>query len=284
MTKTTFARALWVRIETIHAVTYFSQETRAAANFLGLDGFWAGYFGFRAAPLGCAGPNEVEDCFYNFAPSFVRRWVPDVWEKASPKALVEARSLAAAATLRRIAADVEAIAERAKGPLQDAIDRCEPSGLPMFAANLTVSLPFDYVSRLWQLCTSLREHRGDGHVVALRDVGIDGLQAHVLIATEQDNSPIDLQRTRGWTADDWNHAVERCNDAGLISVHGGLTAKGRALREEIESATDRHAARPFKSVDAEAREALLDLLSAVAIAVSQSGEIRYPNPMGLPRL
>jgi hypothetical protein len=43
-------RDLWIRAETIHAVTYFAEESRAAARELGMQGLWMGYFAFRAAP------------------------------------------------------------------------------------------------------------------------------------------------------------------------------------------------------------------------------------------
>ena len=46
------AREFWKRIETLHAVTYFDHESTDAATNAGLRGFWMGYFGFRAAPLG----------------------------------------------------------------------------------------------------------------------------------------------------------------------------------------------------------------------------------------
>jgi hypothetical protein len=35
-----FARQLWRRLETIHAVTYFAPESLAAAQDLGVRGFW----------------------------------------------------------------------------------------------------------------------------------------------------------------------------------------------------------------------------------------------------
>jgi hypothetical protein len=63
---------------------------------------------------------------------------------------------------------------------------------PLFSANRSLALPDDPVERLWQLCTSLREHRGDGHVAALTAKGLDGLEAHVLIALEGTER---LQRT-----------------------------------------------------------------------------------------
>ena len=86
------ARSMWLRVETIHAVTYFGEPTIEAGRAAGLTGFWMGYFGFRAAPLGAVGRGAVEATFFNFAPSFVGRWVPDVWQHASPERLVAARS------------------------------------------------------------------------------------------------------------------------------------------------------------------------------------------------
>ncbi len=52
MADETGARALWRHFEAIHAVTYFAEESRSAAAEAGLKGFWMGYFGFRAAPMG----------------------------------------------------------------------------------------------------------------------------------------------------------------------------------------------------------------------------------------
>src|SRR4029453_1982487 len=100
-----FARALWQRIETIHAVTYFDPLATEATTAAGLTGFWMGYFGARAAPMGAVNAGVVEATFFNFAPGFVRRWVPDVWERASPATLLAARSDAAARSLRAISAD-----------------------------------------------------------------------------------------------------------------------------------------------------------------------------------
>ncbi|NOX29295.1 MAG: hypothetical protein GXP35_04490 [Actinobacteria bacterium] len=54
-------------------MTYFAPESRQAAKDVGLRGFWLGYFGFRAAPLGAVTAGVVEASFYNFAPSMVAR-------------------------------------------------------------------------------------------------------------------------------------------------------------------------------------------------------------------
>ena len=279
-----FARSLWLRIETLHAVTYFGEETRAAGSDLGLGGFWMGYFGFRAAPLGPVEPGVIEAAFANFAPSFVRRWVPDVWSAATPPALVEARTRAAAATLGRLVPGLASAATAVAPFLDTAIATASAAGRPLFAANRDLALPSDPVAALWQRCTALREHRGDGHVAALTAAGIDGLEAHVLIALEHGTDPADLQRTRGWTEQDWARAVRRLQHRELVDADGSLTAAGRDLRSSVEHTTDHLATLPWLHLDEVERTRVIELLTPAATAVSRAGVIRYPNPMGLPPL
>ncbi len=279
-----FARALWLRVETIHAVTYFGSETAEAATRLGLPGFWFGYFGFRASPLGPVESGVVEATFFNFAPSFVRRWVPQIWEILEPEELIVARRAAAVETLRRICPDVAPVAEIVEPVLRDATERGIAAGRPLFATNRDLVLPDDPVERLWQLCTTLREHRGDGHVAALTSAGLDGLEAQVLIAAEQGTPVDDLQRTRGWTADDWNAAVVRCIERSLLTGPGVLSSRGRELRDAIELRTNELATAPFDALDDNARLGLIDALDPLARAIAGSGTIRYPNPMGLPTM
>jgi hypothetical protein len=278
-----FARELWCRVETIHAVTYFDPIATEATTAAGLTGFWMGYFGARAAPMGPVAAGVVEATFFNFAPGFVRRWVPALWERATPAALVAARGDAAARSLRAITPAVDAVAEARAGDLAAAVERAAPAGRPLFAANRDVPLPDDPVAALWQHCTTLREHRGDGHVAALTAAGLDGLEAHVLISLDGGAAPEDLQKTRGWTAADWDAAVDRGAARGLVDG-GRLTDAGRAVRVEVEAVTDRLAEAPFAAVTAADRAVLLAALDPVAIAVSRSGVIRYPNPIGLPPL
>lgn len=278
-----FARQLWLRIETLHAVTYFGEETPQATAALGVPGFWMSYFGLRAAPMGAVSSGVVEATFFNFAPQFVRRWVPEVWQVSPPGVLLVTRSQAAAATLQRVA-DGLGDATSANATLQSVVDRCVSAGRPLFAANRDLPLPDDPVGALWQLCTSLREHRGDGHVAALTAEGIDGLEAHVLITAESGGDPLDLQRTRGWSADDWAQAADRLSARGLVDRSSRLTDAGRHLRADIESTTDRLALAPLLDLNADDRCRLLDVLSPAAASVAASGVIRYPNPIGLPRL
>ena len=279
----TAARHLWHRLETVNAVTYFCEECRSAPAALGLPGFWMGYFGCRAAPLGAVGAGVVEATFHNFHPDRVRRAVPDAWAHASPAALVAARAGAAAAALRRLLGDdgAEQLATAVTDDLTSVVHAGDPGGRPLFAANRDLAAPADPVARLWQLATTLREHRGDGHVALLTGEGIDGCEAHVLVATATGTSPELYQRSRGWSPQDWDAARERLADRGLL--HGdALTVAGRDLRRRVEDRTDELAAAPYRVLGEAGTTRLLEALGPAAARIAASGEITFPNPMGLP--
>jgi len=276
----THARRLWLRLEAVHAVTYFSAQSREAAKEAGLKGFWMGYFGFRAAPLGAVAPAVVDAVFYNFAPRKVHRALPDAWGFAAPDRLIGVRATAAAAALRAISPEADAIAGRTVGVLADAVAAGKPDGRPIFAANRDLPAPDDVVERLWQYCTALREHRGDGHVSVLTTSGVDGLEAHVLYAAEHDVPASLLQEARGWTTEEWDAASGRLRSRGLLD-DGALTADGLALRQRVESETDRLAAQPYAELGDDVRERLVADLSPLAEAVAADGSLPYPNPIGL---
>jgi hypothetical protein len=158
------------------------------------------------------------------------------------------------------------------------------AGRALFAANRDLDLPEDPVSRLWQLCTTLREQRGDTHVAALTAAGLDGLEAHVLMALDTGRDPEDLQKARGWGWSDWAAAVERLRHRGLVAGDDRLTEQGRQLRHDVESVTDELALRPWSAVVDGDVARLQEALTAAAREVAASGTLRYPNPIGLPRL
>ncbi|MFK8022336.1 MAG: hypothetical protein AB8G26_00120 [Ilumatobacter sp.] len=278
------ARLLWQRIETIHAVTYFAPESIGAARAAGLRGFWMGYFGFRACPLGAVGPEPVEAAFANFAGPMVARAVPDAWTYARPEQLRRIRAESAAGALRRCSTSVVRSAAEASDALSAAIAEASPLGRPMFAANRSVELLDDPVGCLWQQCTTLREHRGDGHVAALAAAGVDGCEAHLLLAADQGIDPHVFLEHRGWTSDQQEAARERLSDRGLL-LAGVLTEVGHAVRADVESITDRIAAEPFlRSIGEPGLLAAIDALTPAALEVARSGILPFPNPMGLPQL
>jgi hypothetical protein len=278
------ARAAWHRLETINAVAYFTDECRRAPEDLGLVGFWMGYFACRAAPMGPVGPGVVEATFANFHPDRVRRAIPDAWSRAAPAAVVDARSTATAAALRRLlgADAAEELAPAVLPSLQAVVAAADGTGRPLFTANRDVPLPADPVAALWHSATTLREHRGDAHVALLVAEGLSGLAAHVLFAA---GTGVDRElylQSRGWSDADWDAAADGLRGRGLVDGAGLCTSTGRALRDRIEHRTDELAAEPFATLAAPAVDALLSALAPAAAAIVASGEIRYPNPMGLP--
>jgi hypothetical protein len=284
-----------MRYETIHAVTYFGPESADAAKAIGLDSWWKGYFAFRGAPFGYATPGVYDAAFHSFSLPFVRRWIPAIWESTTPEIALLARSTAAAATLRRCAEtsglDLIAIAAAVNPIIEEWVRHCQWSGRPVFAANRDVALPEDPIERLWLSCTLLREHRGDGHVVACTAAGLSGLEAHVLIAVDQQNSFEDLARTRGWTTEEWTTCLAGLQHRGLVTHDSEyrITEQGLSLRQSIETCTDELATHPFAQLANESDvpavehiEQLTELLDPIARVIAVSGTIRYPNPMGLP--
>src|ERR1700761_7637620 len=129
------ARRMWTLFEPVHAVTYFAPAALEAYQAAGLRGFWRGYFAGRAAPLGAVGPAVVTASFYNFAPSFVGRAVPGVWELISPGDALRVRRDGAVAALRELLAGRDAEVKAAAGLLDRALDGLDYPGRVLGAAN-----------------------------------------------------------------------------------------------------------------------------------------------------
>ncbi|MFE4457881.1 hypothetical protein ACFROC_11050 [Nocardia tengchongensis] len=272
-----FARDLWRVLEPLHAITYFAADCRAANKAVGLRGYWMGYFAARSAPFGAVGPSVVEATFYGFHPAMVRRAIPDAWTYATPEAVIATRTIAAAAVLRTIVPDIATVAARTVPHLQRAIEAAPAAGRALFAANRDLPTPGDAVHALWQAATTLREHRGDGHVACLLSEGLDGCEAHVLFSAANGFPAQIMRDNRGWTENDWQAAHERLTARGLLDADG-ITAAGRALREHIEASTDALAMTAYRDVPGMVET--LAVLTPAARAVARSGEVPYPNPMG----
>jgi hypothetical protein len=275
---------LWALGEPFHALTYFADESRAAGEGVGLKGFWQTYFAFRAAPLGVVGAEVVTATFYNFAPDFVARRVPAVWEAVSPTAAIEARLAGVDAAVRRVLGE-EWIAspEAAEAGLLAgaAFLSVEFPGRPLAAANRALPLPVEPHLRLWQALTTLREHRGDGHNAALLEREVDGVAAHVLAAAAGRSTREWLQRARGWDDETWDAAVDDLTARGWLAGEQ-LSAEGLARVAAIEGDTDRLALRPWQALGDARCDRLAELLTPVRRAVVAAGVWPADNPIGAP--
>lgn len=278
------ARQLWLRLEQLAAVSYFDEGCIEALKALGLRGFWMGYFASRAAPLGPVGPGVVEALFFNFAPHMPRRALPDAWRYADPDAVLDTRRSAAAGALSRIVPDLARVAEQAVPMLESCTASAPGFGRPLFCANRDVIPSDDPVENLWQLATTLREHRGDAHVSVLDAHGLSGCTPHVLLAADRGLPPEMFQKSRGWSAEDWARAADDLSRRGLLSPAGTVTSEGTQLRQRMEDTTDELAAEAYAGIGADGMQRLIQTLDGAAHGVSASRVIPSLNPIGLPSL
>jgi hypothetical protein len=278
------ARRLWALGEPFHALIYFADEMRTAGGSAGLTGFWQTYFAFRAAPLGLVGPEVVTATFYNFAPSFVARRVPAVWEATTPAAALGARLGGVDAAVRRVLGEDwlgSAEAAEAADLAGTAAAAVDLPGRPLAAANSALAIPEAPHLALWQALTTLREHRGDGHSAALLQREVDGVGAHVLAAAAGRTSREWLQRARGWDDAEWDAAVEALTRRGWLDGDE-LSAEGLAMVAAIEADTDRLALGPWQALGDAGCDRLAELLGPIRRAVVAAGDWPAHNPIGAP--
>jgi hypothetical protein len=283
------ARALWAELEPVHDVVYFAPEARAAAEAAGFRGFWRGYFAMRAAPLGPVGAAPVTAAFHGFHPSMVARALPGVWSPGSPDGALAARLAGSAAALRRSgldgagpAADPAAL-HRAAELAWAAAGEVDVDGRVLAAANAALPRPDGDLEALWQATTTLREHRGDGHVAVLVARGVGPVAAHHLKIAARETDGEWLRTARGVDPDAWAAGAEDLRARGWVDATGALTATGADEHDEIERLTDRAAARPWGALGPERTAELAALLAPMATAVLAAGDVPVHGPVGLVR-
>ena len=285
MDEARLARATWRVLEPLHAVVYFAPDVKTAFDDVGVSGFWRGYFASRAAPMGPVPPEVVIATFYNFHPDMVRWAMADIWQRADPAAVTAARLRLADRTLRRWlgdetlaspdVADASALARRMAVA-------ASPLGRPLFAGYTTLDWPDDPHLVLWHAATLLREHRGDGHVIALVGEQIDGCEANVLAGVSGATTGELQPASRQWPDDEWGAATERLRRRGWLGDDSILTPAGAEAKQRVEDRTDELAAPPLAVLDDVEQRRLLELLDRLSRAVLDAGAITFPNPIGLP--
>jgi hypothetical protein len=277
------ARSMWTLFEPVHAVTYFAPEARSAYEQAGLRGFWRGYFAGRAAPLGPVGAAVVTASFFNFAPAFVARAIPGVWELITPDEALRVRLAGATSALGRLLGDAGvtpgAEVARAADLLWRAVGELDFSGRVLASADAALPVPGEALARVWLAATVLREHRGDGHFAALAAADIDGCEA-VALRCLLDLRRQDLQPVRGWTDEAWDATLDRLAARGWAGADGQVTSAGRDAHAAVENATDRAAARPWARLGPETTAEIAAALTPLAQACA--AVVPYPSPIGVP--
>ncbi|HMG27845.1 MAG TPA: hypothetical protein VKH36_13645, partial [Acidimicrobiia bacterium] len=161
-------------------------------------------------------------------------------------------------------------------------EAASPLGRPLFAGYTALDWPDEPHLALWHAATLVREHRGDGHVIALVGEQIDGCEANVLAGASGATTGELQQASRQWPDDEWNAAVERLRRRGWVGDDSILTPAGAAGKQQVEDRTDELATPPVAALDDRERQRLLERLGRLSRAVLDAGEITFPNPIGLP--
>jgi len=267
-------RRLFELTEPISLVNFFSAEPNESMAALGFRTYWDGYFAGRAAPLGRVPAEVVHAAFYSFAGGEVARHIPKVWDTTTPEAAHAARQRGCVAALRRILGELVETPELACAAelLAKASTSAPTEGRVMYAGLRTLPMPEEPVARLWHAANMLREHRGDGHIVALVSERIGGTEAHVLSALDMGIYPAEsfgrihhLPRAR------LTEVMNGLGDRGLLDTSGHLTDAGRATKLRIESLTDALAEPPYDRLQPLELQQLMALLEPISERLRTAG-------------
>jgi hypothetical protein len=278
------ARLVWQFGEPVQALVYYAPEVRSATDALGLKGGWMSYFACRAAPMGAVGAPVVTAAFYVFRPAMVERAIPDAWSYATPAKVVDARWSAMDLALRRELGDaVESQEMQTAARLaQEAVESGDFDGRMLGRANASLTPPPEPHLTLWQALATLREHRGDGHVMSLVEHGVRPCEALVLQAATGRSPAEGLKANRGWTDDEWSAAGESLVARGWLDADGAVRPNGAAARATIEDETDRLAAPAVAGLGPTRSMEMVDALRPLAERVMDGGAVPPSNNMGVP--
>ncbi len=229
-------------LDSLHSLIYFVPEAEEELTAVGLRPGRMCYFASRSAAMGPVSAGVTAATFYNFNPTLVARHIPRAWTLASTADILAARMTAVDRALRRLLGDdgiagpdVAEAAELARAATAGLL----PEGRALYAAHAELEWPGEPHLVLWQAVTLLREFRGDGHIAALLDADLSGLDALIThTATGRGFLADAAKATRGWSDEEWNAGADDLRSRGLLA-DDGLTAAGAATRDALERATDR---------------------------------------------
>jgi hypothetical protein len=232
------ARRLRDAVEPIATIGWWSEAAAARLDALGHD-FFDGYVWGRAASLGAdVSDAVVVAAFGVFEPGLLTAVYRQGRAVSSQGAVLSARAEGASAGLAAAAPDARALVDDFGGPLLGALAGLDGVGRPLFSALRQLPVPDDPFGRAWRVAELVREHRGDGHLAACVAAGLDVVTMNVLTESWLGYPPGEYSATRGFPPDRIEASVAGLRQRGWLG-DDGLTAAGRAARDEIEEATDR---------------------------------------------
>lgn len=228
------ARRLRDAMEPIATHAYWMAASQAG----GLKGLSSYVYG-RGAYLGDANPASVAAAFGWFEPGLISRAFATAAAQSRPVDVLSARAAAASDSLSEILAGQE-IADTADALVETA-RRAPTAGRCLFAGRVDSEPPAAPAGRLWWACETLREYRGDSHLIAVAAAGVDPIVMNVLTELWAGMPIGSYTATRGWGPAAIDDAIARAEGRGWVS-QGQLTPLGLRQRAGIEAVTDQQCA------------------------------------------
>lgn len=270
------ARRLRDLVEPLAASVYFAPECHENYHRLGFDpssrlfgGVAApdgpAYFTSRGACLGKVPGEVVTAAFGVFNPAVVVPAVTSGWQRTDPRTILQARMDGQRAQLTRLLGEEPKGAKRATDLFKRAADALPMAGRHLFSGLRAEGFPGEVVGDLWRASDLVREGRGDSHIAAWVSAGLGPTDISVLTELWWGLPHKSYSLSRGWTPDQLDEAGERMRSAGYLDGDQ-LSDGGRALRRQIEAATDRQDA-PMVRAIADDLDDLFAILEPWAAAI-----------------
>ena len=263
------ARQIRKATEAFHAFVYFSPPILKAYADVGLSHPRRAYYAPRSAPMGEVNAAVVAAAFYNFSPVKIAEHIPEVWQTISASDLVDLRFAAVGEHLPATlgdAFDSEAVDE-ALELAREAVGSSGFEGRWLAGAHAGIEEPSDPLTALWHHVTVLREHRGDGHLMALQAHDLDGVECLLYRRPSLESAEV-YRRCRGGPEDEFAAGRDRLEGRGLDRGQEA-TEKGRELAESVEQMTDQLSIGPWRSLGQAKTERFQELMEPLAVAAQQ---------------
>lgn len=276
------SRPMWEAVERVHGLTYVAPEVREEGAAAGLKGFWMNYFATRIAPVGAVGPEAVESTFFYYAPTRVRRAIPDAWRFSTPAAIIAARYRGMDRALRSIYGDAVSSPTmiEAADLVRMAASGCDPTGRLLYAGWSSLDWPEEPHLALWHGCTLLREFRSGNHLIAVCAAGLDGIESVVSHVAVGEAPRSWIRDEAGWSEPDELAAVRRLQARGWLDDSGQATDVGRSARTALEAMTDRLDFPVWERLGEPDGRRLFDLLAELASKLPPDDQLDWQQVYG----
>ncbi len=272
------SRRLRSRADGILAAVWFMPEAPTGFTELGLSPA-ASSLPSRVAPLGRVRGVVAAALVAPMYPHVTIEAVEEAWEITDPETLLAARLQAATGHLVRVLGPEPAGVDRAVAILRPVVEAGSTHGHPLYAGLRSLAWPGTSLGDLWRACDMIRERRGGSHLNAWVAAGLHPVE--LLLLTEQwrttPNPGSAGPAGMAWPESEAAAGRERLRERGLFDADDRLTDAGRALRDEVERATDRQERGLVEALGDDVDE-LFDLLAPWARAVVASADPEWRPP------